>query len=59
MTLHQAYISDSTIKIIERWRSNAFLIYLQGQMATFTKGVSKAIAAVLWFTHHISNPGPD
>ena len=50
MTLHQAYQSDSTIKIIDRWRSNAFLIYLQGQVATFTKGVSVAMRQVMWFT---------
>ena len=30
MTLHQAHVSDRTIKIIGRWRSDAFLIYLQG-----------------------------
>ena len=30
MTLHQAHILDSNIKIIGRWRSDAFLIYLQG-----------------------------
>ena len=29
-TLHQARIIDSTIKTIGRWRSDAFLIYLQG-----------------------------
>ena len=46
MTLHQAHIPDSTIKIIGQWRSDAFLIYLQGQVATFTKGVSKAMAAL-------------
>ena len=38
MTLHQAHVPNSTIKIIGRWRSDAFLIYLQGQVATFTKG---------------------
>ena len=32
MTLHQAHVSDSAIKIIFRWRSDAFLIYLQGQV---------------------------
>ena len=46
MTLHQAHVSNSTIKIIGRWRSDAFLIYLQGQVSTFTKGVSKAMLAV-------------
>ena len=28
MTLHQDHILDSTIKIIEIWRSDAFLVYL-------------------------------
>ena len=46
MTLHQSHVSDSTIKIIGRWRSDAFLIYLQGQVANFTKGVSKTMEAV-------------
>ena len=56
MTLHQAHVPDSTIKIIGRWRSDAFLIYLLGLVATFTKGVSKAMAAVPWFIHQVSNP---
>ena len=51
MNLHQAHISDSTIKIIGRWRSEAFLIYLQFQVAMFTKGFSEAMAVVPWFTH--------
>ena len=42
MTLHQSHIPDSTIKIIGRWRSDAFLIYLQDQVATFTKAVFKS-----------------
>ena len=50
MTLHQAGQSYSTIKIIGRWRSDAFLVYLQGQVATFTKGVSVAMKQVMWFT---------
>ena len=37
MALHQAHISYSTIKIIGRWISDAFLIYFQGHVATFTK----------------------
>ena len=56
MTLHQAHVADSTIKIIGRWKSDAFLIYLQGQVATFTKGVAKAMAAVQWFTHQVPVP---
>ena len=50
MTLHKAGQSDSTIKIIGQWRSDAFLIYLQWQVATFTKGVSVAMEQVMWFT---------
>ena len=38
MTLHQDHVPDSTIKIIGRWRSDAFLIYLKGKVATSTKG---------------------
>ena len=51
MTLHLAGIPDSTIKIVGRWRSDAFLIYLQGQIATFTRGVAAAMAKVQWFRH--------
>ena len=50
MSLYKAHISDSNIKIVRIWRSDAFLIYLQGQLATFTKYVFKAMAAVL-FSH--------
>ena len=50
MTLHQANKSDRTIKLIGRWRSYAFLIYLQVQVSTFTKGVSVATNQVMWFT---------
>ena len=58
MALHQAHVHDSTIKIIGRWRSDAFLIYLQGQVATFTKRISKAMASVCWFTHQVPTPYP-
>ena len=51
MTLHQVHIPDSTINIVGRWRSFAFLIYLQGQVVTFTKGVSTAMAKIAWFHH--------
>ena len=54
MTLHQAHITNSTIKIIGRGRSDAFLIYLQGNVATFTKGVSTAMAKTAWFHHQVS-----
>ena len=43
MTLHQAGISGSTIKVIGRWKSDAFVIYLQGRVLSFTKGVASAI----------------
>ena len=46
MTLHQAHIPDSTIKIICRWRSDAFLIYLQVQVDTSTKSVTLAMAKI-------------
>ena len=49
MTLHQAGISDSTIKVIGRWKSDAFIIYLQGQVLSFTKGVAAAMKEVMWF----------
>ena len=58
MNLHQSHVPSSTIKIIGRWRSDAFLIYLQGQVATFTKGVSKAMAVVPWFIHQVPTPCP-
>ena len=58
MTLHEAHISYITIKIIGRWSSDAFLIYLQGQVATFTKGVSKSMAAVPWLMHQVLTLGP-
>ena len=37
MTLHQDSISDNTIKAIGWWRSESFLIYLQGQFLSFSK----------------------
>ena len=39
-TIHKTHRPNSTIKIIGRWRLNDFLIYLQVQVATFTKGVA-------------------
>ena len=58
MTLHQSHISDSNIKIIGRLRSDTLLIYFQGQVAIFTKEVSKAMAVVHWFTHQVPTLGP-
>ena len=58
MTLHLAGIFEHTIKIIGRWRSDAFLIYLQGQIASFTKGVAAAMATVQWFKHTVPSPMP-
>ena len=46
MILHLAGLPEHTIKIIERWQSDAFLIYLQGQITTFTHGVAAAMAKV-------------
>ena len=58
MSLHQAHIYDITIKIIEICRLDAFLIYLKGKVATFTKGISKVTAAVPCFTHQVLTPSP-
>ena len=49
MTLHQAGFSDSTIKVIDRWKSDTFIIYLQGQVLSFTKGVAAAMKKLMWF----------
>ena len=43
MTLNQASQSYSTIKVVVQWHSNTFLVYLQGQVATFAKCVSAAM----------------
>ena len=56
ITLHQSRIPNSTIKIIVRWHSDAFLIYLQVQVVTFTKGVATAMAKIAWFHHQFSLP---
>ena len=58
MTPHQAHIPDSTIKIISRWRLDAFLIYLQGKVATFTKGVASETAKMPNFTIKLTPPTP-
>ena len=50
MTLHQAGQYDITIKVIGRWRLDSFLIYLQGQISNFAKGVSVAMKQAVWFT---------
>ena len=57
MTFHQAHISISTIKIIGWWMG-AFLIYLQVQVATFTKGFSSSMAKIAWFHHQVTPPAP-
>ena len=56
MTLHQSHVPDSTIKIIGRWRSDAFLIFLQGQVVTFTKGMATAMDKISWFQHQVALP---
>ena len=47
MTLHQAGIYDSTIKAIGRCKSDNFIIYLQGQVLSFTKFVASAMKEVM------------
>ena len=49
MAHHQAGVSDSTIKVIGRWKSNAFVIYVQVQVLSFAKGVVSAMKKVIWF----------
>ena len=49
MMLHQSGISDSTIKVIGCCKSDDFIIYLQGQVLSFTKGVTAAMKEVMWF----------
>ena len=58
MTLHLAGILEHTIKIIGRWQSDASLIYLQGQVSSFTTGVAATMANVQWFTHTAPSPMP-
>ena len=53
MNLHQANIPNNTTKIIVRWRSYAFLVYLKGQEATFTKSIATSMEKTAWFHHHI------
>ena len=50
--LHLARISKHIIKIVEWWHSDVFLIYLQDQVVSFTKGVAAAMSNVRWFTHN-------
>ena len=50
MILHQAGQSDSIIKVIGRWRSDTFLMYLRVQVTTFAKGFSVDMKQVMWFT---------
>ena len=54
VTLRQAHIPDSTIKIIGRWRSAAFIVYLQGQVATLVKGVATDMEKNVWFHHQVA-----
>ena len=48
MTLHQAGIYYSTIKVIGIWNSDTFIIYLQVKVLSFTKGVAAAMKEVMW-----------
>ena len=56
MTLHQAGQYDSNIKVIERLISDTFLIYIQGQVSTFTKGFSVAVKQFMWFKSPYRTP---
>ena len=49
MTIHQVGISDSTIKVIGCWKSEASIIYLQGQVPSLKKNVASAMKEVMWF----------
>ena len=49
MTFHQAGISDSIIKVIHLWNSDAVIVYLQGEVLSFTKGIAAAMIEVMWF----------
>ena len=50
MTMHQGGQSDITIKVIGRWRSDAFLVYFQGQVDILAKSISVSMKQVVWFT---------
>ena len=54
INLHQAHIPGSTIKTIGRWHSDTFLIYLQGYVVTFTKGVATAMKKLPGFTTRLT-----
>ena len=56
MILHKAHIPDRTTKIIGQWCSDAFLIYLQGQVETFSKGMATAMEEITWFHHQVAPP---
>ena len=56
MTLHQSHFPNNIIKIIRRWCSDAILIYLQVQVATFTKGIATAMAETAWFHQQVAWP---
>ena len=56
MNLHQANIPNNTTKIIVRWRSYAFLVYLKGQEAKFPQRVATSMATTAWFHLHILPP---
>ena len=51
MILHLDGIQEHTINIIGRWQFDAFLVYLQGQITTFTQGIAAGMAKVWWFKH--------
>ena len=54
--LHITGVPEHTIKIIVKWRLDALIIYLQGQITTFTQGVVTAMVKVRWFKHITALP---
>ena len=47
--LHAQGFDDVTIMKLGRWSSNTYLIYIQTQLSTFTRGISQAMASTLKF----------
>ena len=47
---------DSTVRDVGLVESHAFLIFLQGQVVTFTKGMATAMDKISWFQHQVALP---
>ena len=45
MLLYLAEVRTSTIMLLGRWKSDAFLLYLRRQVKEFTEGVTKAMTS--------------